>query len=271
MAVRSITQGRLAKTAQQNTVSRDAAGEEKLPEIVEPPYRTNLGRAKLSRAVQEVFEGELQKDRDRQVLEHLPLVKAIALRVSENLPMHVNLDDLIHAGVLGLFDAVQKYDSGKNVAFQSYAKHRIQNAILDSLRQLDWTPNSTRLRASQVEAIKQKLEFEILDKLGIDVERWNRMMLDLQRPSTLSPRVGAEQEDGAIAEERQKLLADAMKNLPERHQEVIQLYYGNDMTMGEIGKILGIAEKRVFQIHRAAIEKMAAAFGAAGVKSRDLT
>src|SRR5512146_593067 len=92
-----------------------------------------------------------QEMRDRIVLEHLPLVKAIAIRVHENLPVHVELDDLIHAGVLGLFDAVDKYDSGKNVAFQAYAKHRIKGAILDSLRQLDWASRDLRKRQKQVD------------------------------------------------------------------------------------------------------------------------
>src|SRR5437588_10503018 len=81
-----------------------------------------------------------KQDRDQIVLEHLSLVKAIAIRVHESLPVHVDLDDLIHAGVMGLLDAVTKYDGAKNVVFQSYAKHRIKGAILDSLRQLDWAP-----------------------------------------------------------------------------------------------------------------------------------
>src|SRR5947209_4825295 len=84
--------------------------------------------------------------RDAIVLEHLPLVKAIAIRVHESLPVHVDLDDLIHAGVLGLFDAVTKYDSEKNVAFHAYAKHRIKGAILDSLRQMDWASRDLRKR-----------------------------------------------------------------------------------------------------------------------------
>ena len=82
--------------------------------------------------------------RDQIVLEHLPLVKAIAIRVHENLPVHVDLDDMVHAGVLGLFDAVEKYDKKRNVAFQAYAKHRIKGAILDSLRQLDWASRDVR-------------------------------------------------------------------------------------------------------------------------------
>src|SRR5690242_21682870 len=98
-----------------------------------------------------------QEIRDRIVLEHLPLVKAIAIRVHENLPVHVDLDDLIHAGVLGLFDSVTKYDSTKNVAFQAYAKHRITGAILDSLRQDDWASRDMRKRQKQVGAATRDL------------------------------------------------------------------------------------------------------------------
>src|ERR1700746_451608 len=99
--------------------------------------------------------------RDRIVLDHLPLVKAIAIRVHENLPVHVDLDDLIHAGVLGLFDAVTKYDAEKNVAFHAYAKHRIKGAILDSLRQLDWASRDLRKRQKQVESVTQTLAVKL--------------------------------------------------------------------------------------------------------------
>src|SRR5882672_7771805 len=95
---------------------------------------------------------ELSKqERDQIIVELLPLVKAIAIRVHENLPVHVDLDDLIHAGVMGLFDAVAKYDGEKNVAFHAYAKHRIKGAILDSLRQSDWASRDLRRRQKQVE------------------------------------------------------------------------------------------------------------------------
>src|SRR6201981_457863 len=99
--------------------------------------------------------------RDQIVLDHLPLVKAIAIRVHENLPVHVDLDDLIHAGVLGLFDAVTKYDAEKNVAFHAYAKHRIKGAILDSLRQLDWASRDLRKRQKQVESVTQTLAVKL--------------------------------------------------------------------------------------------------------------
>src|SRR5215510_5869053 len=100
---------------------------------------------------------QTQEQRDQIVLDHLPLVKAIAIRVHENLPVHVDLDDLIHAGVLGLFDAVTKYDEAKNVAFHAYAKHRIKGAILDSLRQADWASRDLRQRQKRMDAVTRDL------------------------------------------------------------------------------------------------------------------
>src|SRR4051795_3093478 len=130
-----------------------------------------------------------QEVRDQIVLEHLPLVKAIAIRVHENLPVHVDLDDLIHAGVLGLFDSVTKYDSTKNVAFHAYAKHRIKGAILDSLRQMDWASRDLRKRQKRVEAATQDLstklgrtpsESEMAEELGVSVQRWRQMQVQLR-------------------------------------------------------------------------------------------
>src|SRR3989442_15581930 len=141
--------------------------------------------------------------RDRIVLDHLPLVKAIAVRVHENLPVYVDLDDLIHAGILGLFDAATKYNPEKQVMFHSYAKHRIKGAILDSLRQLDWASRDLRKRQKMVEAITRELcdklkrtptEAEIAQKMGVGVDRWRRMVLEmrtvgLSRPPAMVPTV----------------------------------------------------------------------------------
>src|ERR1700748_2211559 len=130
-----------------------------------------------------------QEMRDRIILEHLPLVKAIAIRVHENLPVHVDLDDLIHAGVLGLFDAVTKYDSEKNVAFHSYAKHRIKGAILDSLRQLDWASRDLRRRQKQVESVTRDLagklgrtpqDAEVAEQMGVSLTRWRQMQMEMR-------------------------------------------------------------------------------------------
>src|SRR5579872_5588314 len=133
--------------------------------------------------------------RDRIVLDHLPLVKAIAVRVHENLPVHVDLDDLIHAGVLGLFDAATKYNPAKQVVFHSYAKYRIKGAILDSLRQLDWASRDLRKRQKMVEALTRELteklnrppiETEIAEKLGVSLDRWRRMVLELRTVGLMS-------------------------------------------------------------------------------------
>ena len=133
--------------------------------------------------------------RDRIVLEHLPLVKAIAVRVHENLPVHVDLDDLVHAGVLGLFDAASKYNPDKKVVFHSYAKYRIKGAILDSLRQLDWASRDLRKRQKMVEAVTRELsdklkrtptEAEIAQKMGVGVDRWRRMVLELRTVGLMS-------------------------------------------------------------------------------------
>lgn len=238
-------------------------------------------------------EQALKERRDRVVLEHLPLVKAIAVRVHENLPVHVEVDDLVHAGILGLFDAATKFNPEKQVAFSSYAKHRIKGAILDSLRQLDWASRDMRRRHKQVEAATRELastlqrnptEAEVAQKLGMDVERWRSMMLDLRNVGLISASTrGNENEDLpapdfptkpdshpdsiCAREQLRSVLGIAMKTLPERYQKVVLLYYSNEMTMKEIGGILGINESRVSQIHKSALEKMSVALEQAGITS----
>ena len=231
--------------------------------------------------------------RDKVILEHLPLVKAIAIRVHENLPVHVDVEDLVHAGVLGLFDAVQKYDPSKQVAFSSYAKHRIRGAILDSLRQLDWASRDLRRRHRQFEAVSRELaaelqrtptEEEVAEKMGVAPERWRSMMLDLRNVGLIS--ASSRHQDGedlpapdfpgsqdsqpdVICARRQlrEALNEAVRTLPERYQRVVVMYYSNEMTMKEIGTVLGINESRVSQIHKSALEKMAVALQSAGIKS----
>jgi len=231
--------------------------------------------------------------RDRVVLEHVPLVKAIAVRVHENLPVHVDLDDLVHAGILGLFDAASKFNPDKQVVFSSYAKHRIKGAILDSLRQLDWASRDMRRRHKQVEAATRDLaaelqrnptEQEVAQKLGMDAERWRTMMIDLRNVGLISASTRGNEGDDLPApdfpskpethpdsicarEQLRSVLGVAMKTLPERYQKVVLLYYTNEMTMKEIGGILGINESRVSQIHKSALEKMQVALEANGITS----
>ena len=231
--------------------------------------------------------------RDHIVIEHLPLVRAIASRVHENLPVHVDLDDLIHAGVLGLFDAATKFDPEKQVVFSSYAKHRIKGAILDSLRQLDWASRDLRRRHKQAEAASRDLastlqrtptETEIAEKLGIDVDRWRQMMLDLRNVGLVSASARSNDSEDLPApdfpsspdthpdnicarQQMRTVIGTAMQTLPERYKKVVLLYYTNEMTMKEIGGVLGINESRVSQIHKSALEKMQAVLHSNGIQS----
>src|SRR5499427_10265607 len=136
-----------------------------------------------------------QQERDQIVLDHIPLVKAIAIRVHENLPVHVDLDDLIHAGVMGLFDAVEKYDANKNVMFHAYAKHRIKGAILDSLREMDWASRDLRRRQKQVESVTRDLsaklgrnpqENEVATEMGMDLKRFHKVQMELATVGVVS-------------------------------------------------------------------------------------
>lgn len=240
-------------------------------------------------------EADPNSMRDRIILDHLPLVKAIAVRVHENLPVHVDLDDLVHAGILGLFDAAKKYNPTKQVNFSSYAKHRIKGAILDSLRQLDWASRDMRRRHKQIEAATRDLaavlqrnptQAELAEKMGVGMERWQQMMVEMRSVGLVSassrgpenedipaPDFPAEEEtqpDTMCAREQLKVhLQLAMKTLPERYQKVVLLYYTNELTMREIGEMMGINESRVSQIHKSALQKMATALQSAGITSSE--
>lgn len=237
--------------------------------------------------------GGKSEQRDRLVLENLNLVKAIAVRVHETLPVHVELDDLTHAGIMGLFDAATKFDIEKQVSFASYAKHRIKGAILDSLRQLDWASRDLRRRHKQLEAATRELaaelhrnptEAEVAERLGLDEERWRQLMMEMSNVGLISADTRATehedmpapeyagnadtQPDTMCAKEQMRFMLDkAMTVLPDRYKQVVTMYYTNEMTMKEIGNVLGINESRVSQIHKAALEKMNAALQQAGVHS----
>lgn len=231
--------------------------------------------------------------RDRTILEHLPLVRAIAVRVHANLPVHVDLEDLEHAGILGLIDAAAKYDPEKKVTFSNYAKHRIKGAMLDSLRDLDWASRDLRRRQKQAEQITRQLtavlhraptEEEIAGKLGVDVNRWRQILTEMHNSTVISgssrvpdqedlpaPEFPAKQDTRPdymfVQEQLRMLLKDAMHALPKRYQRVVVLYYNRDMTMKEIGRLMGVNESRVSQIHKSALEKMAAVLEENGIRS----
>lgn len=218
-------------------------------------------------------------ERQRLVLENLADVRYIARRIHERLPPHVAIDDLVQAGILGLIDAVDKFDPRKNVQFLSYARYRIRGAILDNLRQLDWGPRNLRQTARRLEQATLELTGElghvpsgsdIASKLGIPIEEFQRLLGDLNGLRVESLQLWDEEE---IAERRvpvatrpeedpfqvtfrleiRRLLRDALSALEGREKTVLDLYYLEEFTMKRIGEILGIDESRVSQIHAAAV------------------
>jgi RNA polymerase sigma factor for flagellar operon FliA len=234
--------------------------------------------------------------RDQLILEHLPLVTAIAAHIQKSVPVHIELDDLIHAGMMGLFDAGTKYRDDKAVAFPTYAKHRIRGAILDSLRQQDWASRDLRKRYKQLEVVTRELtvklertptEADLASAMGLSTRRWQSLMVDFRSlglaaiqqhpndreehlmPEAASSPMLAPDSVFARSELRGKL-ANALKTLPERYRQVVHLYYDRDLTMKEIGGLLGVNESRVSQIHKSALERMQMALGTSGIHSAEM-
>jgi len=231
--------------------------------------------------------------KERIILEHLPLVKTIAGRLRENLLPDVDLDDLVQAGVLGLIDAASKFKPEKEVQFPTYARHRIKGAILDSLRLLDRASRDLRRRQKAIAAASHDLsvilqrtptESEIADKLGINMERWHRIKLDLKTVGLMAASERTQEHDElpapdfpcspsshpdslCLQHELSVAIEDALHVLLPRLQEVIRLYYEGGITMKEIGLKLGVNESRVSQMHTIALHKMREAMLSAGIDS----
>ena len=230
--------------------------------------------------------------RDELIVEHMPLVSAIAAHVQRSLSVHIELDDLIHAGLVGLFEAAVKYEADKKVAFSAYAKHRIRGAILDSLRQLDWASRDLRKRHRQMEAVKAELatklqcdpsEEEIAAAMGLNAKRWRALMVDFRRINNMAAQTRADREEQTSIElpsapahnpdqafvrsEMRAKLWSAMSTLPPRYRRVVELYYQKEMTMREIGDVLGVNESRVSQIHKSALQRLQAALDGRGIHS----
>jgi RNA polymerase sigma factor for flagellar operon FliA len=227
-----------------------------------------------------------EKPTDDLVLEQLPQVKFIARRIHERLPQHVPLDDLVHAGIVGLIDAMHKYDANKNVRFASYAKFRIRGAILDSLREMDWSPRDLRRKARKIEQTIQQLqgemghapsEPELAEAMGLSLEAFQHLLDEIRGLDVGSLQVES-LEDGRetnlaemiagpadldplhifLVRERRQLLAEAISQLPAREQQVLALYYQEELTMKETGEVLGVGESRVSQIHSLAVARLRA-------------
>jgi RNA polymerase sigma factor for flagellar operon FliA len=217
-----------------------------------------------------------EAERERLLMEQLPQVRYIARRIHERLPRHVPFEDLVHAGVVGLIDALQKYDHGKHVQFGSYAKFRIRGAILDSLREMDWSPRDLRRKARQLEEANNTLrlslgrnpsETELAAQVGIDLHGLQMLLgeidgLEVGSLRVQSPRDGKEEDLCeyllCLRSEMKELLTRAIEELPEKERQVLALYYYEELTMKEVGAVMGVGESRVSQIHSMAVVRLRA-------------
>jgi RNA polymerase sigma factor for flagellar operon FliA len=215
--------------------------------------------------------------RNRLILENLPLVRMVTQRLCPRLPPQVEMCDLLSAGVLGLIDAAKKFDSSRAARFRTYAEIRVRGAILDYLRHIGWAPRSVYRRAREVEAARSAIEqrehrsamlSELASELGVPANKCQKLLLDVDRLNFLD--LDSPGEDSATdrrsqtvansnpeAELERKealdLICRAIEILPERQKLILWLYYCEDLTLKEVGAVLGVNEARASQLHSKAI------------------
>jgi RNA polymerase sigma factor FliA len=227
--------------------------------------------------------------RDHLIVSYAPLVKFVAGRVGAGLPSTVDPRDLVSSGVLGLIDAIERFDPQRGVKFETFATPRIRGAIYDGLRELDWVPRSVRSRAREVERAINELEaihghapsdVELAGHLHLDRDELNRWLSSIAT-TTIGPLEraldsGAEPRalsgevpvlPSAVVEDREvrEVMRDAIDKLPEREKLVLSLYYDEGLTLAEISRVLGVSESRVPQIHSKSVLYLRARMTAAGV------
>ena len=227
------------------------------------------------------------KLRDQLIMDYAPLIRFVAQRIAARLPSNIDIDDLISAGVIGLMDAIEKYDPSRDNKFKTYAEFRIKGAILDQLRSLDWVPRSVRQKGRRLERaygeVEQRLgraanEDEVADSLGLELDKLHTLInqvkgislvnleeirgtnSDGDRSGTFADIIEDVQSENPFASlkhmETKHVISDTIGSLPEKERLVISLYYYEDLNMKEIGTILGITESRVCQIHTKAVMRL---------------
>jgi RNA polymerase sigma factor for flagellar operon FliA len=226
------------------------------------------------------------------VVAYSPLVKYVAGRMSSGLPAHVDEADLISYGLGGLIFAIQRFDLSREIKFETYAITRIRGAIIDELRSLDWVPRSVRARAREIEGVNMKLESrlqraptdeEMARELEIEVEEFHEALLQISNSTIVAldelwsvsdssgdqvslldtiPDHGAPDPQAMVDQsELRDRIADAIAALPEREKLVIALYYYENLTLREIGEVLGVTESRVSQLHTKAVLRLRSKLG----------
>lgn len=226
-------------------------------------------------------------EREKLITKHVSLVQYIVGRISISLPEAVDREDLVSAGIVGLIKAVDRFDPMRGVKFETYASALVRGEIMESLRAKDWVPRSVRRRARELAAVIADLELrlgrppedtDIAEALELDMDQYYKLLSEASATTLVSLEEalggdepgerdhggGAWEPGDAFAnplaqiEEREvkRLVAEAVTNLPEREQFVIGLYYQEELTLREIGEVLGVTESRVCQIHTQAVARL---------------
>jgi RNA polymerase sigma factor FliA len=239
-----------------------------------------------------------QNLRNRLILTYAPLVKYVAGRLGSGLPAHVDEADLASYGLLGLIGAIERYDPERDVKFETYAIARIKGAIIDELRAMDWVPRSVRSRARAIGRAMSELEGklgraptdqEIAAKLGISEDELEESLSDIGRSSiaaldelwtvsgsggdqvalidTIEDESAPDPQHTLSQTELREAIADAIARLPEREKLVVTLYYYEELTLREIGEVLGVTESRVSQLHTKAVLRLKARLAGGGARA----
>lgn len=227
-------------------------------------------------------ENNDHKAKDDLIIKYVELVKIVAGRLFVSYNSHVEYEDLVSYGIIGLIDAIEKFDITKNIKFETYANFRIRGSIIDQLRSLDWIPRSMRQKYKSLEKVISKLQNEygtdikdelIASELGISVEELSKLMADISVFSLVSLDEKIEEnsnfslksnnletspEGKLFDDETKNILKDKIDLLPERERTIISLYYYSELTYKEIAEILGISESRISQLHSKSIIKLRA-------------
>ena len=225
-----------------------------------------------------------EHDKEKSITDYAPLVKRLAYHLASRLPSNVQVEDLIQIGMIGLLEAVNRYEENLGATFETYASQRIRGAMLDSLRETDWLPRSVRKELRRAERAIQKLEqtfgripseTEISKEMDIDIADYHKLMMeakghqlfymedfsDADGIDFLDRYITDSEDDPLAALLSQSLkitLVQAITSLPEREQLVMSLYYEEELNLREIGEVLGVSESRVCQLHSQAISRLRA-------------
>jgi RNA polymerase sigma factor for flagellar operon FliA len=225
-----------------------------------------------------------KSSQDEQITKYAPLVKRIAYHMMARLPASVEVDDLIQVGLIGLMDAVSRFDGSQGAQFESYATQRIRGAMLDELREADWLPRHVRQKSRQIETAIHRLEQrngrapseqEISAELGMPIDQYQSMLGDVKCSQLLYYEDFSDEDSASFLERylvdgasdplavleddgfRDSLIA-AIHHLPERERSMMGMYYEQDMNLKEIGAVLGVSESRVCQLHSQAVARLRA-------------